>query len=554
METIRGTEGSIDFRKLQEIDRLPLPYQVQLLSQARVQRCVDGQTLFKAGDLDDLSLYLLDGMVILMGADTSVVELRSNQPEARAPIDPFQPRRSTARVVGSATVLQVKRSLLEKLTALAPPHAERGSVLAEATQGGDIGNWMTQIARVPVFAKLPSNNLLVLFERGVPVNVAAGEIVAAQGDAPGSFFVIQEGTFKVSRTTEGSGAVELGELRPGDSFGADALLTERPLDASVTAVTPGWLVRITREDFLKLIVEPLIQAVPLRQAGEMVRTQRARWLDVRPMRMSADIKGEHVLHIPLEELRMRLGMLPRQTPYIVTSDSSTCSRAGVFILIEAGYEARYLTDVAAVSTPAERPESASPETSSPTRRVPPSEPAAELAAQPALQASAPVSAEVEVKAPQAVTGSPAPAAENSVGDKVLQILAQKKTEQSAAPGNPLEELGARINREIDMQVLSLKERVQRELAGFGQSLERTVQEQVRRRAAEVETKFQLMSMRREQALRKSYEHVLALAQSMRSKFDELHQAQVGFNQELSESAQHIKSPDELEQTSGQTPA
>ena len=78
METSRGADGGVDFRRLPDIERLPPPYQVQLLSQARVQRCADGQMLFNAGDTDDAALYLIDGMVLMVGTDASVVEIRSS--------------------------------------------------------------------------------------------------------------------------------------------------------------------------------------------------------------------------------------------------------------------------------------------------------------------------------------------------------------------------------------------------------------------------------------------------------------------------------------------
>lgn len=504
METSRGTGGGVDFRRLPDIERLPPPYQVQLLSQARVQRCTDGQVLFSIGDTDDAALYLIDGMVLMVGGDSTVIEVRSNSPEARVAMDPSQPRRYSARAVGYATVLQVKRSLLEKLTSLADIQSSPVPPLPETTHD-DPGNWMTRIARAPIFARLPPGNLLQLFERGTVVDVAAGEVVMTEGNYPTHLHVVQDGEFVITRTIpDGSESVPVAELRPGDTFGAEALLTERNIDVNVKAVTAGKLVRIGREDFLHLIVEPLIQAIPLRQAGDLVRSGGARWLDVRPANLAADIKGEQALHIPLNELRIRLDSLPRQVPYIVTSDNTACSRAGVFILLDAGLDARYLTEVAAVSTAGEV--------------ALPISPSAEDNTEPARSIKQPV---MEV----------------SVKDSSYAVHVQMPAETPHMPNmeaavNPLGDISSRIHHEIDVQMAALKQRVEQELSGRQQLIDRLVQEEVRRKTVEIETRYQLMVTRKEQLLRRSYERVLAMASNLKQQMEELNAAQNGFAQML----------------------
>jgi CRP-like cAMP-binding protein len=498
METSRGTGGGVDFRRLPDIERLPPPYQVQLLSQARVQRCTDGQVLFNIGDTDDAALYLIDGMVLMVGNDASVVEVRSNSPEARKAMDPSQPRRYSARAVGYATVLQVKRSLLEKLTSLADIQSAPVPSLPETTHD-DPGNWMTRIARAPIFARLPPSNLLQLFERGNIVEVGAGEIVMTEGNYPSHLHVVQDGEFVITRTVpEGGESVPVAELRPGDSFGAEALLTERNIDVNVKAVTAGRLVRIGREDFLHLIVEPLIQAIPLRQAGELVRSGGARWLDVRPASLAADIKGEQALHIPLNELRIRLDSLPRQVPYIVTSDNTACSRAGVFILLDAGLDARYLTEVAAVSTAGE------------------------------VALPTPLSGDDNTEPARSIMQ---PVMEVSVKDSSQAIQMPAETPHPASMEtavNPLGDISSRIHHEIDLQMAALKQRVEQELSGRQQLIDRMVQEEVRRKSVEIETRYQLMVTRKEQLLRRSYERVLAMASNLKQQMEELQAAQNGF--------------------------
>lgn len=536
METSRGTGGGVDFRRLPDIERLPPPYQVQLLSQARVQRCTDGQVLFNVGDTDDAAFYLIDGMVLMVGNDATVIEVRSNSPEARAAMDPSQPRRYSARAVGYATVLQVKRSLLEKLTSMASVQAAPVETRPEATHS-DASGWMTRIARAPLFARLPPGNLLELFERGAVIDVSAGDIVMSEGIYPNNLHVVQDGEFVITRTIpEGSESVPVAELRPGDTFGAEALLTETSMDVNVKATTAGRLVRIGRDDFLRLIVDPLIEPIPLRQAGELVRSGRASWLDVRPASMAADIKGDHALHIPLNELRIRLDRLPRQVPYIVTSDNAACSRAGVFILLDAGLSARYLTEVAAV-TPAVEP-MVEPIAEPGTASI--QEPAPEIAARPTATPEA-VATKSAVEKPPLAEESPEPV--NIFASEVskvkdashavqIEVINHPRASSTDSGSNPFGEVSARLHQEIDAQIASLKQRVDEELEARQQVIDRLVQEEVRRKTVEIETRYQLMVSRKEQLLRRSYERVLAMASTLKQQVDEMHAAQSGFSELL----------------------
>ena len=58
-----------------------------------------GRLLFKEGDSDKRTYYLVSGVLELLREDRSVTVLRGGSPEARNPIAPFTPRRYTARAV-----------------------------------------------------------------------------------------------------------------------------------------------------------------------------------------------------------------------------------------------------------------------------------------------------------------------------------------------------------------------------------------------------------------------------------------------------------------------
>jgi CRP-like cAMP-binding protein len=159
---------------------------------------------------------------------------------------------------------------------------------------------VTRLAELPLFAGVPAATLEAVASRLVPVAVAAGEIVIRQGDPADRFYLIEEGTFEVTRQTpavaaipskavpaalpavpagmeavqaeagaaaaavpaaaempevpvEAPAAERLRTMRPGEVFGEIGLLRGVPRTATVTAATKGRLLALDGADFLQLV-------------------------------------------------------------------------------------------------------------------------------------------------------------------------------------------------------------------------------------------------------------------------------------------------------------
>ena len=106
----------------------------------------------------------------------------------------------------------------------------------------------------PIFAGLPVPRLEAAVRALEPVAVAAGEAVVRQGDPADRFYVIAEGTQRVTQEPEGGGpSTELRTLKAGDVFGEIGILRRSPRTATVTAITDGLLLALDAEDFLELV-------------------------------------------------------------------------------------------------------------------------------------------------------------------------------------------------------------------------------------------------------------------------------------------------------------
>ncbi|MHB1243400.1 MAG: cyclic nucleotide-binding domain-containing protein [Gaiellaceae bacterium] len=104
------------------------------------------------------------------------------------------------------------------------------------------------IARVPLFAGLEKRDLERIADSFKERTYAAGETIAKEGQGGAGFFVIGEGTAKVTVGDE-----ERATLGPGDYFGEIALIDEGARTASVTAETDMTTYAMTFWEFRPIV-------------------------------------------------------------------------------------------------------------------------------------------------------------------------------------------------------------------------------------------------------------------------------------------------------------
>ncbi|EYU30730.1 hypothetical protein ABFS82_11G051800 [Erythranthe guttata] len=110
-----------------------------------------------------------------------------------------------------------------------------------------------------LFRKLTDSQCHVLLDCMQRVEVQAGEIVVQQGGDGDCFYVVGNGEFEVSATQEEkngevSRVLQRYTAEKLSSFGELALMYNKPLQASVRAVTDGILWALKREDFRGILM------------------------------------------------------------------------------------------------------------------------------------------------------------------------------------------------------------------------------------------------------------------------------------------------------------
>jgi CRP-like cAMP-binding protein/rhodanese-related sulfurtransferase len=337
-------EASVQLLKtLAPLDGLKRDNLAALAKKVSVRTMSAGRMLFKEGDTDKRTIWLVSGMVEIREADRTIAMIRGGTPEARNPLYPKAPRAVSARAVDEIRYLSIDSELLDVMITWDQTGTYEVAELQAQLEGAGSDDWMTTLLQTKAFHRIPPANIQAIFLRLQRMPCRAGEVVIKQGDEGDYFYIIVSGKCVVTRETPlNREGIKLAELSVGDTFGEEALIAEAKRNATVTMLNDGVLMRLNKQDFRELMNEPLLQWVSYDKACEIVE-QGGRWLDVRLPSEHQNMSIEGSLNIPLYFIRLKLSALDRNTPYVVYCDTGRRSSAAAYILVERGFDAYVLT-------------------------------------------------------------------------------------------------------------------------------------------------------------------------------------------------------------------
>ncbi|MEX2482845.1 MAG: cyclic nucleotide-binding domain-containing protein [Gammaproteobacteria bacterium] len=318
--------------------------QAQIVKASALLPFARGSYVFKEGQRDNYSYYLLEGHLELLNAGQTVQRISGGSTEATRALAQLQPRKMSARAESDVTVLQVPRDLVETLTAAEQVDVEDGaSFQVDEIDSAEVDDWMTRMLRSQLFARLPASNIHRVFTLLETVEVKQGDFVVRQGEAGDYYYVIVNGRAEVVRAAGPSApSYRLAVIGPGEAFGEEALVGEAERNASVRMLTDGQLVRLLKADFVDLIRKPLLSALTLDEGRNLAEGRGAVWLDVRFPEEHGRGALENSINHPLNTLRMHSGRLDPSPTYIVYCDDGTRSAVAAFLLAERGFDVHYL--------------------------------------------------------------------------------------------------------------------------------------------------------------------------------------------------------------------
>jgi CRP-like cAMP-binding protein len=335
--------GTELLRKFSPLDGLKRDNLAALARKVQIRELSPGQILFKEGDSEKRTVYVVSGLLELLD-DGKVSEIIEGGTDvARNPISPYFPRRFSARARDRVQFISIDSDLLDvMLTWDQTGSYEVSELHGESAVGGD--DWMTMLLQAKAFHKIPPANIQAIFMRMQQINYKSGDVVVKQGSEGDYFYVLTRGNCLVTRETPlNKEGIKLAELAVGDTFGEEALISDAKRNATVTMTADGSVMRLGKDDFKKLLNEPMLDWVDHEKAEEIIKNG-GQWLDVR---LPSEFENQHkdgAVNMPLYFIRLKINTLDQNTQYVVCCDTGRRSSAGAYILSERGFQAYVLRD------------------------------------------------------------------------------------------------------------------------------------------------------------------------------------------------------------------
>lgn len=331
----------LDLNNYQPLDSLTPENLKEIAEKLEVTELKKGDAIFKEGDKDDAHIFLYTGNIDLVKGGKTLKTIEAGTRDAKSAIAHIIPRNLSCNASSDAVIFKVDADLLDLMLAW----DQTGSFQVEELSGNDDDDdWMTRILQTEAFRRIPPANIQAIFSSLQDVEVNVGDSIIRQG-APGDYFyIIKSGRCMVTRKNPGQdNDIKLADLTTGDTFGEEALISDATRNASIVMLTKGTLSRLSKEDFLSLLNEPMIDKVDYTTAKLKVDNGEAFWLDVR---LPAEYESMHIkgaTHMPLIFLRMKVKELDPLVNYILYCDTERRSSSASFILGEKGYKTSVLS-------------------------------------------------------------------------------------------------------------------------------------------------------------------------------------------------------------------
>jgi rhodanese-related sulfurtransferase len=302
---------------------------------------------FRLHGMAGQAVYLVKGELALAYAGGHSAVLVGGTDDARFPLGQRNEPFKSAKAITDIELIRIDDDLLDMMATWDQLADERGPSIVGATSPS-MSNWTIMSGMFSVsnlkygaFSQLPAAHIDELLKRFTRLDTRAGEVIIREGAEGDFYYVIESGKCKVERMVGGVSML-LAELKSGDAFGEEALVSEAKRNATVTMKTDGSVLRLGKQDFVDLLKEPLLHRITMDEARQRV-AMGGQWIDVRyPSEYQYD-KLPGAINIPLSEVRNAFDVLDKDRDYVVYCQSERRSSAAAFLLAQRGYRAYLLT-------------------------------------------------------------------------------------------------------------------------------------------------------------------------------------------------------------------
>ena len=305
-----------------------------LLSQERISEVVnvvrfiemrEGEIFQITGGKGKDYLFVIEGSLNVI-THGEVRHVKGPEETRKSPII-LQPKPATSTLVARSNTIicHADRDMLDDLISwdeMVHMMEDTNETLAEQLE---------QVRNSLVFRRMPLELVEMAFARMKTVHLKKGETAVKQGEEGNSFYIITQGSADVMQSgVYDNKQKKIAELKTGDAFGCDALISGNTRSETVVMREDSSLSVLNKKDFEELISHPLIKTAHQKVVKSMLDTGHVP-IDVRYAEEydEGHIPGAKL--IPLFELRNRISELDKKLKYVVYCHGG--SRAAVAALV-----------------------------------------------------------------------------------------------------------------------------------------------------------------------------------------------------------------------------
>ena len=318
-----------------------LPKHVEeLLKHAQLSAAFPGQILFARGDVDYQHIYLLHGDIEMTDQHGNVELVKGRM--SLHPLAHIQPRPVDATALTDCTLLRIDSTRLDKLLAWSQLSDYMMVDLSYHKDPEEDSSWLSLVLGSNLFFKVPPTNVKHVLASFQPQVVENGQVILRQGEIGDFCYFIKEGSAEVvHQLTPQTQPTKVAEIGVGRCFGEDALLNETVRNATVVMSSNGVLMKLSKNEFVKLLIEPEVEEVGISGLQDAIQ-QGAILVD---LRTEEEYETEHIkgaVNFPLHLLRNKQRLLEKNRNYIFYCDTGRRSKAAVYLFAEQQYDVVWL--------------------------------------------------------------------------------------------------------------------------------------------------------------------------------------------------------------------
>jgi CRP-like cAMP-binding protein len=313
-----------------------------------------GAVLCEEGDPENSSIYLLEGGVELVTSKSTMRRIvHAGTPDANFAIAQERPRPDTITATTGVRIVRVDNSRLDRAVMFDELTTSVTTLGNKQNKKESDNEWVDRMLNTDAFSQVPQDKLGPILLKMEGRHIKNGETVIAQGEGGRFYYVIKKGSFNVCRKSD-RGVEIVASLGPGDVFGEESLISGQATNASVIATSDATVMSLDKDDFDKLLKEPLLQYVDADTAGQMIQ-KGAMVIDVRTPEefKKGSLRGS--VNIPLLSIRDGFDKLASDKPYVLCCRRGIQSEVAAFLMRQKGFDVSVLKG--GLATIAKKPKS-----------------------------------------------------------------------------------------------------------------------------------------------------------------------------------------------------